>query len=198
MKRIVINGPNKLSGTVNVQGAKNSAVKHILIPLITNGIFVLKNIPDIKDIRELLKLAKLQGAKVAYIDRNTIKIDTNNINKSCLIPRSLFYTTSSAINLIPILASKFGSCEVEIDPEREDWGGDRIGSRKLESILETLRLFGFKITKRNSNLLLFTLESKAPFTFKVPSKSFAASTLAVISALFKKGTSSIYDFTEEA
>src|SRR3990170_1072247 len=142
MKNILIKGPSKLNGKVKVQGAKNSAMKHIFIPLITNDVFVLENIPRIGSTEKHTDIVKMQGAKVEWLGKNTLKIDTKNVIKPQTIPKELLYYTSDANKVIPILASKFGKCLVEIDPERSDRGGDQIGSRRFNEMIPILKELG--------------------------------------------------------
>ncbi|KKQ97337.1 MAG: UDP-N-acetylglucosamine 1-carboxyvinyltransferase [Candidatus Woesebacteria bacterium GW2011_GWB1_39_12] len=195
MKNILIKGPSKLSGKVKAQGAKNSAMKHIFIPLITNDTFVLENIPRIGSTEKHTDILKMQGAKLEWSGRNTLIINTKNVIKPQTVPKELLYFTSDANKVIPILASKFGKCLVEIDPERSDRGGDQIGSRRFNEIIPTLKEFGIGAKYKNSRLIEFYLNSKRPFKYKSPVSSFTISVLALFSALFKKGKSQISNFT---
>ena len=108
MKKIIIKGSTKLSGVVQIQGAKNSAMKHIFVPLIAQDEFILKNIPRIGSTIKHLDLMKFQGADIDWIDKNSVKINCRNISTSKKIPEDLFYYTSDANKIIPILVSKFG------------------------------------------------------------------------------------------
>src|SRR5687768_15951829 len=118
MKQIIINGPSKLSGSVYLQGSKNAAMKHVMIPLLTKGKFILKNIPKIGSCENLLKIAGLQGMKYHWIDDSTLEIDSENTVTASKIPSELFYYTSGAIFYVPILASRFGECIIEKTSER--------------------------------------------------------------------------------
>ena len=195
MKYIVINGPTQLKGKVKIQGAKNSAMKHIFIPLITNGKFTLENIPRIGSTEKHIEIAKILGAKVDWSNRNTLNIDTKNVNKSQIIPKELLYYTSDANKVIPILASRFGKCQIEINPERVDRGGDQIGSRNFDEIIPTLKEFGIEAKRKISRLIEFQLNSENPFNYKAPIPSFTISVLALFCALYKKGKSIITNTT---
>lgn len=183
---------------VKIQGAKNSAMKHVFIPLITNDKYNLKMIPRISTINKLLKIVNLQGGKTSWTKENVLEIDTRNVSGSHPIPEDLFYNTSGGINPIPIIASRFGKCEVEINPERKDRGGDQIGSRNLEEIIKTLRLCGIATSKKSNNILEFKLIDNSGFVFDVPVKSFSATIIALFSALFKKGRSIVKNPTTVA
>ncbi len=196
-KRIIINGPSKLKGEVHVQGAKNSAMKLVLLPLLTNDRFVLKNIPQIGSIHNLLKIVQLQGASINWTDDHTVEIDTRKVKQPQTIPADLFYYTSAAVFFFPILASRFGKCRVEVVSKRQDTGGDQLGTRTFDRIFNDLNNMGFKITQRK-NLIEVRLVSDKPFVYDVPVASFSSSVIAVICALFKDGQSRITNVSGEA
>lgn len=194
MSHLTILGPSKLKGKIKIQGAKNSAMKHVFIPLITEDLYTLKNIPKIGSIDNHLELMRLLGSDVNWLSQDTLTIDSRKISKPTLIPKNLMYYTSGASQIIPLITSKFGVCKIEIDSMRHDYGGDQIGSRNFADILTTLKHCGITTTKKDS-LLTFSLTSTAAFKFTVPNSSFTATILATFSALFKKGKSVIAKYT---
>ena len=64
---------NLISGSVNISGAKNSAVAVIPAATLTNDLVTLKNIPNIKDVEVLIEILKKQGFKTSF-SNNTLKI----------------------------------------------------------------------------------------------------------------------------
>jgi len=158
MKRIIINGPNKLSGSVNIQGAKNIANKLIFLPLFTNEICTIKNVPRIGTIETVLRILKRANVSTKWIDKHTI-------------PSDLFLHTSAGIHAIPIIASKFEKCIIQKEDSRDDYGGDQIGSRKIDYIIKTLEECGISC-KETSNLFIFQKESNKPFTYNIPDDRF--------------------------
>lgn len=198
MRSIVIQGPAQLAGKVAIQGAKNSAMKHVLIPLMTDAKFVLKNIPRIGSIDNLIEIIKLQGAEVSWVKANTLRISTEKVSRPKIISKELFYTTSGAIFCIPILTNRFGSCSIEIDPQRSDRGGDQIGSRTLDEIIKTLGAFGIETKRKSGGTIEFKKFSDSPSSFNVPVKSFSASVLALLCSITKKGKSIILNPSELA
>ncbi len=194
MSSLIINGPSKLKGKVQIQGAKNSAMKHIFIPMITNDIYTLENIPKIGSINNHLDLMHLLGSKITWHDKNTISINTKNISEIKRIPKESIYYTSGGCHIIPIIASKYGKCEIELDPERIDYGGDQIGSRRFKDIVETLKQCGYKY-KRSESYATFLIDSRASIKLRVPGNSFGASVNILFSSLFKNGKSTIIDYS---
>lgn len=197
MSKIIIHGPCKLKGKVKVQGAKNAAMKHLFIPLLSNDKFTIHNVPKIGTINKLLELVQLQGAKLKWKKKNTIVIDTTNVKESVRIPADIFYYTSGGIFSIPILASKYGRCIIEKDKKRDDYGGDQIGGRAFSQIIRTLNQLGIKCNEEKDTFI-FSKVSDKPFKFVVPVESFSASVLTTFCALFKNGESKVFKYTPDA
>ena len=61
MKKLYeIEGNNVIDGTIKIQGCKNSALAIIVASLLAKDVVVLKNVPNIKDIQELICILKKQ------------------------------------------------------------------------------------------------------------------------------------------
>ena len=56
MTKLIIEGPNKLSGTIEISGAKNSVVALIPAAILCNDEAIIDNVPDITDTRALLEI----------------------------------------------------------------------------------------------------------------------------------------------
>ena len=69
MEKFIIEGPSRLTGEVNISGAKNAAVGIIPATLLVNGKCHLENVPDISDIREYIEILKSLGSKITYIKK---------------------------------------------------------------------------------------------------------------------------------
>lgn len=195
MTKVKITGPNKLSGTVHIQGAKNSSNRHLLAPLLTNDKFTFHNIPRITTSESTLELIKSQGAKYKWTAQNSTFIDCSKITSSKPISSDLFYHTSGGIIAIPIIASRFGQFKVE-KTDRKDYGGCKIGSRNLGQVRKTLKNLGIEYSEKE-NYHAFKLKSNSAFNLKVPVKSYSVSVMATLAALFKNGPSTISNLTRE-
>ena len=70
MESFIIEGGHHLKGTITPQGAKNEALQVICATLLTNEPVRIKNIPDILDVNNLIKLLADTGVKVTRNSRN--------------------------------------------------------------------------------------------------------------------------------
>ncbi len=86
MDYYVIKGGKKLKGEVKISGAKNAALPIIVASLLVDGETVLKNVPDLMDIRTVIKVIEYLGAETEFDSANNIlKIRINKIkNSECL------------------------------------------------------------------------------------------------------------------
>lgn len=196
MNILTVTGPSILSGSVSIQGSKNAAMKHVLMPLLAPGIWTFHNIPRIGSVDNLLSIIEFQGATVSWASSNTVVIDSTSVAHSQPIPSNLFHYTSGAIFVLNILTHRFGHCTLERNLARTDTGGDQIGSRELSTVFKTFEQLGIS-TRESSTTFELNLHSDQPFVIDVPVRSFSVSVNAVIAALFKTGTSVINSPTLE-
>lgn len=69
-----VTGGKEISGVLEVEGAKNAALPIMIATLIEKGTYILKNIPNLMDIRTLVKLLESLGLKIEKLDNHTYKI----------------------------------------------------------------------------------------------------------------------------
>ena len=67
-------GGKEIDGILEVEGSKNAALPIMIATLIETGTYVLKNVPNLMDIRTLVKLLESLGLEIERLDLNTYKI----------------------------------------------------------------------------------------------------------------------------
>lgn len=138
MHYLEIEGNAKLSGEVIISGAKNAALPLIAATLIMKDEVALLNVPNVADIKTLVQLLVNLGAKCEFVNANTIKINTNEINSTKANYDIVRKMRASILTLGPLLA-RFGHCEVSLP------GGCAIGQRPIDLHLSALEKMGAKI-----------------------------------------------------
>ena len=135
MAAFIIEGGHLLSGTIRPQGAKNEALQVICATLLTSEPVTISNIPNIRDVHNLIQLLKDIGVKVktshsSYTfqadDLNLDYLQSDEFVKKCSALRG------SVMMIGPLLA-RFGRAVVAKP------GGDKIGRRRLDT-----HFLGFK------------------------------------------------------
>lgn len=138
MDYLQIEGPTKLSGSVDIAGAKNAALPLIAMTLLASNEVTINNIPNVVDIKTLLKLLENLGATVD-IHNNSVKVDT-----CCLTNTKATYdivkTMRASILVLGPLLARFGHCEVSLP------GGCAIGQRPIDLHLKALTQMGAEIS----------------------------------------------------
>lgn len=143
MKKYVINGQKKLSGTVQASGAKNVALKVIIAACLTDEPVTIENIPLISDVFVMLELIKEIGGTY-NISGHTVKIHVPEIKNTEISLESGAKTKTSSMFLAPLLAR---AKKARIPNP----GGCRIGARPIDRHIEGLEKMGATIGYHSEN-----------------------------------------------
>ncbi|MGN0815004.1 MAG: UDP-N-acetylglucosamine 1-carboxyvinyltransferase [Candidatus Coproplasma sp.] len=141
MDKYIINGGNRLYGKVNIQSAKNSVLPILAATVLTDGRVTLLNVPDITDVRNMVKILNCLGCKATFQKDNLV------IDCSCAsnyeIPSELAHELRSSVFLLGSVVSRFRSAKIAYP------GGCDIGLRPVDLHLTGLKRLGVRITESN-------------------------------------------------
>ncbi len=130
MAKFLIEGGHSLKGDIYPQGAKNEALEVICATLLTPEEVVIKNVPNILDVNNLIRLLKDMGVTVENLGSGTFSFKADNVNLDFL-DTPQFYKQCAALRgsvmLVGPLVARFG---VAVVPKP---GGDKIGRRRLDT-----------------------------------------------------------------
>jgi len=140
-KYLKIKHSPKLKGSVQISGAKNSALPVIAASILSKNNFYLDNVPEVADVKTLLKLLKNLGAEFEF-NKNSLIINTKNINNTTAVYEIVKTMRASILVLGPLLA-RFKDCKVSLP------GGCAIGARPVDLHLKALNLMGADIKIEN-------------------------------------------------
>ena len=188
MNKIKINGGKKLSGTIKISGAKNSAVALIPAALLSDGIVTIDNIPNVSDIDALVTILEFLGSKVKR-EQNSITIDSSNLqNKE--IPDNISNKLRASYYFMAALLGKFKHVEMYFP------GGCSIGSRPIDQTLKGFKALGATVIEENNK---FTIDAKeligANIYLDMPSVGATINTM--IAAVLANGTTIIDNAAKE-
>jgi len=155
-----IKGGQKLKGSVSVSGAKNSALPLLAATLLSKNKITLSNMPNVVDVKTLIKLLENLGAGT-NCETNNITIDATTVNSACANYDIVRKMRASILTLGPLLA-RFGHCEVSMP------GGCAIGQRPIDLHLKALELMGAQIELKQGYVV-----AKAPEGLKGATIIFA-------------------------
>ncbi len=139
MEKLLIRGGNRLSGTVDIRGAKNAALPAFAASLLSDKPLTLRNLPDVVDVRTMQAL--MEGYGVAVSGRST---DTLTFDAAGAEPREASYDIvrkmRATILVLGPLVARFGRARVSLP------GGCAIGARPVDLHIKALEALGATIT----------------------------------------------------
>lgn len=145
MDKFVIKGGKKLQGTVDVSGAKNASLALMPACLLTEGISILSNTPELNDVYTMVKLLTFLGADITFKDHQ-LKINTKKIS-SYEAPYEHVKKMRASVYVLGPLLTKYGSAKVSLP------GGCAWGPRPINLHLEALEKMGAEIELESGYIL---------------------------------------------
>jgi UDP-N-acetylglucosamine 1-carboxyvinyltransferase len=142
MQALVIEGGQRLSGTIRAAGNKNGALPILAATLLTHEPVTLSNVPRIRDVDTMLELLADLGADVAWTGSNDLRVHTAEVAKHELDPELCGRMRASFLLAGPLLA-RFG--RVTVPPP----GGDLIGRRRLDPHIHAFARMGAAVDLRD-------------------------------------------------
>ena len=196
MASFKIEGGHLLSGTITPQGAKNEALQVICASLLTSDKVTIHNIPDIRDVNNLIQLLKDIGVKVTKTISQKSKVNSYTFQADAL---NMQYLESdefvekcaglrgSVLTIGPLLA-RMGKATVAKP------GGDKIGRRRLDTHFLGFKYLGAKF-HRVENRNVYEISSKQlKGTYMLLDEASVTGTANIIMAsVFAEGTTTIYN-----
>ena len=138
MKKLLIEGPARLSGTVRIHGAKNSVLPVLAACCLCASPCVLHNCPDIEDVRTALKILETLGCKTKR-EGSTLLVDPAGLDSYRVSKQLAGKMRSSVLFLGPLLA-KFSRAELALP------GGCPLGDRPIDLHVKALSLLGARFS----------------------------------------------------
>jgi len=139
--RLLIEGGVPLRGEVAASAAKNAALPALAAALLTARPLTLTNVPDLGDVRTMLKLLQTHGATVDHRGRE-VTLTVENVT-SDLAPYELVSTMRASVVVLGPLLARTGMARVALP------GGCAIGARPIDQHLKGLAKLGANIAIQN-------------------------------------------------
>jgi len=142
MNKILIEGGHPLRGEIRVSGCKNTTLAVLPSVLLVKGTVILRNVPNILDVRTMLSILKEVGVKVEFLDEHTIKLNvTDDLNyKITSIQAS---SIRGSLFLLGSLLPRVGKISLPYP------GGCNIGTRPIDLHEKGLRILGYRVEVSN-------------------------------------------------
>ena len=182
MSVLKIVGGRRLSGSVRVQGAKNSALPMLAASVMTEGISILRNCPALSDVDATVEILRHVGCRV-YRDGDAVYVDaTGPISPE--VPDELMRRMRSSVIFLGALLARCGEAALSLP------GGCELGPRPVDLHLLALRALGAEITEAAGRLCCRAGRLRGGH-IDLPAVSVGATENAMLAACLAEGTTVI-------
>ncbi len=189
MSKLFITGQKRLSGCVEVQGAKNSALPILAATVLTRGESVIYRCPDISDVEASQRMLRWLGLKASR-SGEAVLVQSDGLCRHD-IPDELMRQTRGSIVFLGAVLAAAGRARLSLP------GGCEIGLRPIDLHLKALRRMGAVIKERHG-----WLDCRAPHGLKgaeiaLPFPSVGATENIMLAACTACGTTVIGNAARE-
>nr|WP_251125358.1 UDP-N-acetylglucosamine 1-carboxyvinyltransferase [Exiguobacterium sp. s37] len=175
-------GQQKLEGTVEISGAKQSALPCLVAALLTEESVTIENVPMIEDVEVMVNLLKELGVRVER-DGERMTIHSNEAVAMPLLG-SETRKVRAAVYLLGVFAARFGKGAVGLP------GGYAIGPRPIDLHLKALERLGIHV-ENESGLYHVRVDELVGNRIYLDLRSFGATVSAMLAAVLATGTTVI-------
>ena len=191
MDSFIIEGGHQLQGEITPQGAKNEALQVISSVLLTNEEVIIRNIPDILDVNNLIQLLRDIGVSVTRNSRHDYTFRADNINLDYLDSIEFVQKCSAlrgSVLLIGPLLGRFG-CATIAEP-----GGDKIGRRRLDTHFLGFKYLGARFEhEQERNVYHIEASSLQGCHMLLDEASVTGTANIIMAVVMAEGTTTIYN-----
>lgn len=181
-------GNKSLEGEHQLKGAKNAVLPILAATILTGSTSVIKNCPDLSDVRTMVAILKEMGCKVTWEGDNII-VDSSTLDNYVIPQKHMKEIRSSVFLMGPTLA-RCGKVSLSYP------GGCAIGERPIDIHLYALRLLGVDI-KEIDGLLECSVDRLIGTDIHLPFPSVGATENAMMAAIMAEGETRILNPAKE-
>jgi UDP-N-acetylglucosamine 1-carboxyvinyltransferase len=191
----IIEGGHPLKGTITPQGAKNEALQVICATLLTSEPVTITNIPDIRDVNNLIELLKEIGVKInplpvspkgRSMEFQADDLDLNFLESDEFVQKCAALR-GSVLMIGPLLA-RMGKAVITKP------GGDKIGRRRLDTHFLGFKHLGAKFNHVADRNVYEIKAKRLKGTYMLLDEASVTGTANIVmAAVFAAGTTTIYN-----
>lgn len=189
MEKLLIKGPTNLKGEVTVNGAKNAAVAILPATLLINGTCTIENVPNISDVRASCTILSKLGAKITWIDNNTLSIDTTNITTT-KAPLDLTSKFRASYYLIGSMLGRKKAIQVGMP------GGCNLGARPIDQHIKGFELLGATVDVSQGKITA-SVDNLVGTSIYMDIVSVGATINVMLASVLAEGTTTIDNAAKE-
>jgi len=188
-----VHGGKPLTGEIAVRGAKNFVSKAMVAALLGSTPSILRNVPEIRDVKVVSALLELHGVAVDYnVKSGDLAMDTRNLTAADAV-QIAEHAGSSRIPILlcgPLL-HRLGEAVMP------DLGGCRIGDRPIDFHLDILTKFGATVSEGPDGLYLTAKNGLKGIKYELAFPSVGATEQLLLTAVLAEGVTTLHNAAVE-
>lgn len=189
MSKIIVNGGKKISGEINVQGAKNSVLPVLAGTILCDGECIIKNCPNLSDVETSIKILQQLGCE-CNLQNHTVSVNAKNIN-SYRIHEDLMREMRSSVVFLGAIIGRMKSAVISSP------GGCELGPRPIDLHLSALRQMGVEITEEHGFLFCDAKDGLKGSEIHLGFPSVGATENIILAATLAEGITVIHNAARE-
>lgn len=189
MSEIIVNGGRKLSGQINVQGAKNSVLPILAGTILCDGECIIKNCPNLSDVETSLKILRQLGCKCNKEDK-CLSVNSSSIT-SYQIPDDLMREMRSSVVFLGGILGRMNKAVISSP------GGCELGPRPIDLHLSALEKMGVTITEEHGYLYCEAKDGLKGAEIHLSFPSVGATENIILAAATAQGITIIHNAARE-
>lgn len=191
MEHYIVKGGNSLSGEVEIAGAKNAALAILAASIMTNETVTVDNVPDVSDIRAILRTIEVIGGHVEKVDRHTFRINGSAINRDVPVDNEYVRKIRGSYYLIGALLGKYRKASVALP------GGCNIGLRPIDQHIKGFRALGASVRLAPPGMVVADAERLIGSHIYMDVVSVGATINIIMAAVMAEGSTIIENAAKE-
>lgn len=184
-----ITGRRRLSGRLSVHGAKNSVLPILAACILSPGECVIRNCPDLSDVRATLAILRELGCK-ARREEDAVVVDASGVDRG-VIPEHLMREMRSSVIFLGAILARLGEAQLSYP------GGCELGPRPIDLHLDALRKLGARIREEDGVLCCRTPHGLQGCRLSLPFPSVGATENVMLAACGSRGVTTIMGAARE-
>ena len=174
MEKLIICGGRPLSGTVDIHGAKNSALPILAACVLCPERCVITRCPAISDVNTAVEILTYLGCSAERMGTSVV-VDASEANKTD-VPQQLMEKMRASVNFLGALLGRFGACDLSLP------GGCSLGERPIDYHIAALSVLGVTM-EEDGGRLKFRWKKRRGGEITLPFPSVGATENVVMAAL---------------
>ena len=191
MQKLISEGGIKLVGEIDISGSKNAGLAIMAGALLCDKPIVLKNLPNIQDIKSMTALMTNIGCNIEHnLERKTTYMDCSKITKK-VAEYDYVKKMRASVLLLGALLGRFGEAKVSLP------GGCAIGVRAVDIHIDGMKALGAEVSVEHGYIVAKATRKLVGCEFTLSFPSVGATENIINCAVFAEGKTTLKNVAKE-